>query len=696
MKTNNGKPSVKRKKNKNDQMGDMLSGSWEFIFRNAQVPLYVEDISLVRAAIKEVLDTGVKDLSNWLDAHPEFIIATIQNTNILDANDRAVEVAGARNKEELIRSLDRLVVPETLESFKEILMSIADGQDVYEGESQYRSLDGRIFHTLNRALLPNDESKNPDLMILASHDITTLKSAQRHLQESEDRYRAVVETASDVILTHDLNGKILFVNKAGSKLLGRTNDQLENLYLKDLVAERFVSDMQERIQEREKGFSGTFIFETPLLHSDGHEIPMEISTTMIAGEVHESPQVIAILRDISERKAMESRLVNHHKMESLGALAGGIAHDFNNLLATIMGNAELLKSDPRMGNEFNDFLESILDASGQAADLCQQMLAYSGKGQFSVNNGDLSMVVHEVSRLLQARVSGRARLNFQLAENLPAVLVDTAPIRQVIMELVTNASESLGDDGGEVMVRTGRAEFTKEALLSRHCSPMLEPGYYIFCEVADSGSGMDSASLDRVFDPFYSTRTPGRGLGLSAALGIVKGHGGGFLIDTIEGVGSTVSFLLPEAPVKTRKKAKGKRKKSPDTLHLDLPGKLVLVVDEDPAVRRVCEGFLRRLGCSVLSVGNGPDAVRIFSQRFDEIDLAILDLSMTDMDGVATFRRLRVIQPNLPVIFSSGYGEEELHERARGLDEYGFISKPFKLANVRQALGMALGKTADH
>jgi len=691
MKTNNGQPSDNRKNSK-PQQGDVLNGAWEFIFRTAQVPLYVEDISVVRSAIQEVLDTGIKDFGSWLDAHPEFIISAIQNIKILDVNDRAIEVAGASSKAELMRSLDRLVVPESLDSFKTILKALANDDDYYQGESQLRSLDGRIFHTMNRALLPKENSGDPDLMVMISHDITELKTAQSNLQASEDRYRAVVETASDVIMCHDLNGQILFVNKAGFDLLGWTPDQLGGLSLENLVAERFHPEMKDRINQREKGFSGTFVFEIPLIHSDGREIPMEISTTMIAGEVDESPLVIAIMRDISERKALESRLVNHHKMESLGALAGGIAHDFNNLLATIMGNAELLKGDPRLGHDFSEFLDSILDASGQAADLCQQMLAYSGKGQFSVNNGDLSMAVHEVSRLLQARVSGHARLNFHLAENLPPVMIDTAPIRQVIMDLVTNASEALGDDGGEVMVRTGKGEFTKEALLRRNCTPMLEPGPYVFCEVADSGTGMDHSILNRIFDPFFSTRTPGRGLGLSAAQGVIKGHKGAFLVDTIEGVGSTVTFLLPEAPVKVAKQSKAKRKKSPDTLHLDLPGKLILVVDEDPAVRQVCEGFLRRLGCSVLSVGNGPDAVRIFSQRFDEIDLAILDLSMADMDGVATFRRLRVIQPDLPVIFSSGYGEEELYERARGLNEYGFISKPFKLAKVRQALGMALGK----
>ncbi len=694
MKSNNGKTADNRKK-KNSRLDDSLSGFWENIFRTAQVPLYIEDASLVCESIKKVQDSGVKDFGNWLDAHPEFVIATIANLKILDVNDRAVEVAGARSKAHLMNSVDRMVVPETLDSFKEILKGMAAGDEIYQGETQYRSLDGRIFHSLNRALLPQGETNEQDILILASHDITNLKLAQNQLQESEGRYRAVVETASDIILIHDLNGKIIFVNKAGRDLMGWTHDELLKLNVRDFVAERAIPEMNQRIIQREKGFSGTFVFEIPMIHPDGWEIPMEISTTMIPGQMREIPQVIAIMRDISDRKAMEARLVNHHKMESLGAMAGGIAHDFNNLLATIMGNAELLKGDRRLGDEFDEFLDSILNASGQAADLCQQMLAYSGKGQFSVNNGDLNMVVHEVSRLLQARVSGRARLNFQLAESLPAVLVDTAPIRQVIMELVTNASESLGDDGGEVMVRTGCAEFTQEALLARHCNPMLDAGSYIYCEVADSGSGMDQGVLGRLFDPFFSTRNPGRGLGLSAALGIIKGHGGGFLIDTIADVGTTVSFLLPKAPVKAKKAGKTKRKKSPDTLHLALAGKLILVVDEDPAVRRVCESFLRRLGCSVLSVGNGPDSIQIFSQRFGEIDLAILDLSMTDMDGVATFRRLRVIRQDLPVIFSTGYGEEELHNRASGLDEYGYISKPFKLANVRQALGLALGTVVE-
>lgn len=671
---------------------DPLSGMWEQIFRTAQVPIFVEDVTLIRRSIKEILASGVDDFGHWLDAHPEYIISTIKTLNILDVNDKAVESVGAKNAEELMNSLERMVVPETLQSFKDILMALAADEMIYEGESQIQTLDGRSMITLNNASLPHGESTGRDIMVLATTDVTELKKAQKKLKDSEERYRVLVETAQDIIVCHDLSGQITFANQAGLDLTGWTMENLHQQNIHNLVPKRLHKEMTARLEQRSNGFAGTFLFEILINNSRRQEIPVEICSTRIPGTYPEIPQVIAIIRDVSERKALESRVLNTQKMESLGALAGGIAHDFNNLLATIMGNAELMKSDRELGGEFSESLNSILEAGNQAADLCQQMLAYSGKGQFSVDSSDLSTVIKDVSRLFQATVTGHARLNFQLAENLSAVMIDTAPIRQVIMGLVANAAEALSDEGGEVVIRTGCKKFSHKDLLDHHCSPMLEAGTYVYCEVADSGAGMDAETQRRLFDPFYSTKFTGRGLGLSTAMGIIKGHHGAFLVETTPGMGSTVSFLLPEAPVEAIKPTPKRKKKAPDTLHLDLAGKLVLLVDEDLPVRKVCESFLRRLGCNVLAVGNGPDAVRVFSQRFDEVDLAIVDLGMADMDGVATFRRLRVINPEISVIFSTGSGEEELKDRAGGIDGYGYIAKPFKLSNVRQALGLALGK----
>ncbi len=677
----------------NNQGGDHpLAGLWENIFRTAQAPIYIEDITLVRRSINEILASGVEDFGNWLDAHPEFIISAIKKLKILDVNDHAVEISGARDAAELKNSLERMIVPETLPSLKDILMALAADDGHYKGESQIQTLDGRTITTLNSAILPQGESTGQDILVLVTNDITNLKLAQKKLQDSEERYRVLVETAQDIILCHDLTGKIIFTNQAGLDLTGWKMDELRQKNVRDLVPERMHEEMDQRFKKRSNGFAGTFLYEVLINDRHGREIPVEICSTRFPGDFPENPQVIAIIRDVSERKALESRILNTQKMESLGALAGGIAHDFNNLLATIMGNAELMKNGRGLGDEFSEHLSSILEASSQAADLCQQMLAYSGKGQFSVDSSDLSTVIKDISRLFQATVTGPARLNFQLTDDLPPVMIDTAPIRQVVMGLVSNAAEALSDDGGEVVIRTGFTEFSREDLLKHHCTPMLEAGPYVYCEVADSGAGMDAETLRRLFDPFYSTKFTGRGLGLSTALGIIKGHNGAFLVETSPGIGSTVSFLLPKAPVEVSRKPRKIRKKAPDTLHLDLAGKLVLLVDEDLPVRKVCESFLRRLGCSVLSVGNGPDAVRVFSQRYEEVDLAILDLGMADMDGIATFRRLRVIHPEISVVFSTGSGEDELHERAEGIGEYGYIAKPFKLANVRQALGQALCK----
>lgn len=689
MKKNNTGNNRSRKKAK------ILDGMWEHVFRTVQVPIYIEDISVVRQSIRDVLASGVDDFGNWLDAHPEFIVTAVRNLNILDANDHAVKTFGARDTDDLLNSLERMMVPETMQSFKEILLALANDDEYFTCESHVQTFGGQSLITLNSAILPHGDSPWQDIMVMAATDITDLKIAQKQLQASEDRYRILVETASDVILCHDLEGNILFSNQAGLKLTGWHKDKLHLQNLHELVPDRLHAEMNERLEQRHNGFAGTFLFEIMINDCNGNEVPVEICSTRIPGDIADSTQILAIIRDVSQRKALENRILNVQKMESLGALAGGIAHDFNNLLATIMGNAELMKSDGPGDTKLDENLASIIEASNQAADLCQQMLSYSGKGQFSVDSSDLSAVIRDVSRLFQATVTGHARLNFQLDENLIPVMIDTDPIRQVVMGLVTNADEALGDEGGEVVIRTGCREFSKEELQALNCTPMLDAGTYVFCEVADSGAGMDAETQRRLFDPFYSTKFSGRGLGLSSALGIIKGHNGAFLVESAPGIGSTISFLLPKTQAKNLKKTPKRRKKAPDTLHLDLAGKLVLLVDEDLPVRKVCESFLRRLGCSVLSVGNGPDAVRIFSQRYDEIDLAILDLGMADMDGVATFRRLRVIRHDISVIFSTGFGEEELHKRAGGIGEYGFISKPFKLANVRRALGLALGKISS-
>ncbi len=674
---------------------DLDQTGWEQVFRTAMVPMFVEDISLVRSAIAKVLAGGVEDFGAWMDAHPEFITQALSLVRVVDVNQAAIRLNGAAGRDEMLSSLDRLVLPESLPGIKGVLKAIGRGDLYFEGECQYRALDGRHYFTMNQAWIPSPD-RPADLLVFATIDITPLKQAQQDLSGSEERYRLLVETAHDVIIRHDLSGGVTFVNRAGLELTGYDESDLIGRNALEFIPPDLREAIQERRNQRVAGNAGVFLYETAFLDGRGRRVPMEVSSTLIPGSVTGSePQVLLVARDISERKrvdreqrALEARLRDAQKLESLGVLAGGIAHDFNNLLVTIMGNAELVRSDFEEGSANHASLDAVLEAAGRAADLCRQMQAYAGRGQMSVQPADLSGLIRDIERLLQVSVSKRSHLHFELADDLPSVMIDEPQIRQVLMNLVTNAAESLGDEGGEIMILTGTREMGTEDLQRVAHGARLDPGPYVWCEVRDSGCGMEAQVAARIFDPFFTTKFAGRGLGMSAALGILKAHDGGFIMDTDPADGTTVTFLLPAQRIPAP--AVRKRRRSPERGRVDLAGKLILVVDDDPSVRSVGESFLRRLGCGVLSAADGFEAVRIFGERHRDIHAVLLDFTMAGMDGMSAYRRLRVIRSDIPVILSSGYNPREVAEKTEGYDIAGFVAKPYSLKMMRSVLAEVL------
>jgi two-component system cell cycle sensor histidine kinase/response regulator CckA len=696
----NAKPPRQRRSRKVKITPEM----WESFFRDFNGPLFVEDVGQVLNELDKVRVKGVTEIGPWLDAHPDFLVRVMSQLRVVDASEAAVAWAGAKDRADLFASLDRMVVPETLPAIKAILVDLFEGKGSHAAECQYRSLDGRALFSYNQALLPA-AGAGPDLVFLAITDITELKLMQRQLSQSHERYGRLVEAAQDVILCHDLAGRVTFVNRAATEISGWHRDQLLDRDVGLLLPEVGPDGARRQNLERLGKVRGRTLYEATLRTKDNREIPVEVNSTVIPNleGADNEPLLLAMIRDVSDRKEAERRqrdleiqLKNTQRMESLGVLAGGIAHDFNNLLVTIMGNTELMLSGRYSQEELRNTLQLVLEASTQAADLCRQMQAYAGQTVAVVAREELNSIVDNISRLLQVTVAGRAHISFQLGEKMPAVEVDAGQIRQVLMNLVTNAAESLGEDGGEIAIRTGHRAFSAADLRKGHHVSLLQPGDYVYCQVSDSGAGMSIETVQRVFDPFFTTKGAKRGLGMSSALGIIQSHRGGFLVDSQPGKGTTISFLLPAAaePVK-RKAAANRRKKEPDMLHLNLAGKTVLAVDEDAAVRSVGEGFLRRLGCKVLSAGNGLDAVRIFGDRHQEIDAVLLDLTMEGMDGVETCRRLRVIRPDLPVVFSSGFPVEEVHQRAGEVGSYGYVAKPFRLAQIRSIMAEALSERAE-
>lgn len=672
------------------------SAQWLNLFRNAQVPLWLFDVSRVRRSLLAAGQEGAADRRAWLDSHPEFITRAISQLRVLEMSDRAVTLSGARDRDDFRRSLDRLVVPESLESFKTLILATAACEPVRDGESVYCTLDGRIVHAWYQASFV-EAADGSELMLLTMTDISRLKETQRRLEESESRYRTLIETARDLVLCHDLEGRYTFANRAATEALGWSVQELMEMEADQLVPEALREEMHRRAEMHTGGDGGVFLYETAYRTADGGELPVEVSSCLIEGRFGgpRQAQVLVVARDISERRradrqrrSLEAQLRDAQKLESLGVLASGIAHDFNNFLVGILGSAEILRADSSLDEEQQRQLASIISGAGSIADLCRQMQVYADSSGPERRPLDLSRIVQSFARLMQVSAGDRARLSYELAEDLPPVEADEAQIGQILIQLVSNGVEALGPSGGVIAVRTYAQEIADRDGGSSAIVGELAPGRYAVCEVRDSGSGMDPKLLARICEPFFTTRAQGRGMGLFTALGILQQHGGAFRFETQPDRGTTVGFLLPARQADSA--AAAPRGGDERLEAVDLQGRTVLVVDEKKEVRDVAESFLRRLGCNVLLTANGYDAVQIFAQRFTDIDFVLLDVGMEGMNGVAAARRLRTIQPAVPIAFVSGSSAEQVRERAAGLEPFGILAKPFRMQSLREVVAAGL------
>ncbi len=385
------------------------------------------------------------------------------------------------------------------------------------------------------------------------------------------------------------------------------------------------------------------------------------------------------------REALERKLVETQKLESLGVLAGGIAHDFNNLLTGVLGNASLLRIHLQSQSAMVDLLDGIEDASLRAADLCKQMLAYAGKGRFLLKTLDLNSWVQESSRLLKMSVSKNATLHFELGNQLPPVEADSTQLRQILMNLVINASEAIGERPGHITVSTGKLWADATCLAQAHLAPELPAGEYVFLEVSDTGPGMTEETKARIFEPFFTTKFTGRGLGLAAVIGIARSHHGALKVISAPGEGSRFQLLLPasQRPVEepsltvTNERVVSK-------------GGLILVVDDEPTIQKIACRMLEASGFTTLVANDGREALALFDRHRDEIKGILLDLTMPNMNGEETFRELRRRSPDLRIVLMSGFNAKESVARFPCQDFAGFIQKPFDaealLTKLREVL----------
>jgi signal transduction histidine kinase/integral membrane sensor domain MASE1/CheY-like chemotaxis protein len=493
------------------------------------------------------------------------------------------------------------------------------------------------------------------------------------LAASVTRYRALLSALPDSYLLHDSQGRVLDCHipndaalwQPAAAFIGRTHH------------ENHPPEVAALIQD---GFARVAALGRPVV--------LQYALTLPGGIRHfeerivraEGDRFLSIVRDLTEqrqaereRQRIEAKLREMQKLESLGVLAGGIAHDFNNLLTAILGNASLARHILPPGAEAGAMLGQIESAAHRAADLCRQMLAYAGRGQFTIERADLSQLANDTLPLLQLSISKRAHLELEYADAALPVLIDVTQIRQVLMNLILNSAEAIGEKGGTVTLRTGRMRADAAYLAEAHSAADAQPGDFHFLEVADTGSGMTPETLAHIFDPFFTTKFTGRGLGLAAVLGIVHGHHGALHVDSAPGRGSTFRVLLPPAPAAAARPAEAP---APAVVAGGRSG-TVLVVDDEDHVRESAAALLRKLGYQTVEVADGQSAVADFRTHPEAFKFALLDLTMPGMDGSETLAELQRVRPDLPALVMSGYSEQETLQRLKGRGVRAFLPKPF-------------------
>jgi len=415
-------------------------------------------------------------------------------------------------------------------------------------------------------------------------------------------------------------------------------------------------------------------------------------TATIPGMGSDPAYYLGYLLDLTDRRQADEAVRQAQKLESLGVLAGGIAHDFNNLLTAVLGNLNLAQMHLPEGAAAQTYLENMERAVLKAAELTKQMLAYSGRGRFLVQLQDLNLAVRELTHLLEVSISKKVALRFDLHPALPPIEADGAQIQQVVMNLVTNASDAIGDREGHIRISTGLEDLEGDGLPSALPGPntqeqTLAPGRYVVLEVEDTGCGMSREVLDRIFDPFFTTKSTGRGLGLSAMLGILRGHHAGLRITSAPDRGSTFRLYFPAAQAE----APALPAPAPESKTEAFRGR-VLVVDDEDLILETTGAVLSAMGFDVVTARDGAEALSVVETRRGELDLVLMDLTMPRMDGREAFLAMRRQDPELPVILSSGFTEQDSLRTFEGASPSAFIQKPYQLQELRRVLQRVLGK----
>ena len=637
-----------------------------------------------RAVADALRDSEAKYRSLFENA-TEGVYQTSADGRIIAANPALVRMLGYESEAELQQVDVATALYVDAEKRNHFTRELEEAGELREMELTLKRKDGRHIFVLDSSKVIRDEQGQMTGFWGVLTDITERRSVEDRLRQTQ----FAVDRAADAVFWVDENARFIYVNQAACRSLGYSREELLSMTVHDIDPAFPAEVWPDHWSDLKKHTA--LVFESRHRAKDGRVFPVELSANY--QEYGGVGFNCAFARDISERKhdeeqrrKLESRVQEAQKMESLSVLAGGVAHDFNNLLMGVLGNAELALLDLSPVSPARESVEKIRMAALRAADLARQMLAYSGKGSFVVGSVNLSELVSEMGRLVQSSLTSDALVEYHLEEEMRPVSADVTQIRQLVMNLMSNACEALGDGGGLVDVSTGMMECDEEcirlALFSDGCSE----GWYAFLEVSDTGAGMDAATVDKMFDPFFTTKFTGRGLGLAAVSGIVRGHGGMIFVDSVLGRGTTIRVLLPAASDENAVR-------SEDTDGIEFragDGSVVLLVDDDTSVLDVGARMLEGAGFRVITATDGHDALHAFEKHTAEIDCVVLDLTMPGMGGEDTYEQLRRMDRDVPVILGSGYFHAELREQFKDKGFAAVLQKPYRREHLVRTVAAAL------